>query len=1272
MKHTTSLLLFLCLLPGLFAQQVDFSPSDWQDPAVFEKNQTRPHAKMVSFPAVEQAIAMDPVQSPFFMSLDGKWKFLVVENPASVPEGFWKPGFDTGNWDYITVPANWEMEGYEHPKFRNIAMTIETDPPFVPDYYNPVGCYKRSFTVPPGWDNRAVMLRFEGVKSASYVWVNGERAGYNQGGFEPAEYDITSFLKPGENEIAVKVLRYSDGAFLENQDMWRLSGIFRSVNLISRPGVHIHDYYVATMFDKAYRDAEMLLDIDIQNLTVADQDGYSVEINLLDEDQKPVPGIMMTAQPGAVKAGEVRTLNFSVPVTAPKQWSAEKPNLYTLVMTLRSPDGSVEEVVAKRMGFRQTEIRDGAIWVNGIRVKFNGVNSHMHHPVHGHTVPLETMREDLIIMKQYNINLVRTSHYPPSPEYLDLANELGMYIVTDAGNECHDNEWLSQRPEWEAQFVDRAVKMVYRDRNHPSVVFWSAGNEAGSGNNIKAMIEKGKEIDPHRPMWMYGGNRFYIPFEDIVGPRYWKPLQIKNLAEDRVLDPTDQRPSFMDEYLAATGNGLGGLDEYWEFIWKYPRLTGGAIWDWVSPGVTMPVLLTTDRSPLKNDPAVMGRPVFVPGKEGRAIRLSGHDDWVEFYRHPRLDLAGTALTVEFWVKPEENIQPNTFITKGSHQFGILQPNTSGLEFFVQTNSRNSVIVEVPASWYGNWHHVAGIYTGEKIELYINYEKVGEADARGNIRNTPYPVCIGRDAELHDQGELSGRLSVCTIDEVRIYDSALTISELRGQSPAQANMRSVASIGFEETRNEDDFFSVGLGGRTYGIIWPDRSVQPEIHQIKKSAQPVLIEAIDPENGQLKITNRHNFTNLKELQAKWEIMSEGEITGSGYFSVTCAPGETAEVTVPGVKGVPDGGKERWLTLSFLLREDQSWADAGHEIAWEQFNLPAGLSPADRRKIILADSQPKSSLPDVTYQLSEERIDIAGENFRYILDAGTGSFLSIVYNGTEMLEKPGFGLTVWRIPIANDMDPWGARQYGSTNITPGLGRSIDNQMRTLGLESLDQSVYDIKAGNTQTGEVTVSIVIYSVGTTRNSGFEEHRNYGFSHDGTISLNHKIIPHGNMPPLLPKIGMQVFMPDKFSNIEWYGRGPFETYPDRKTGARNGFWSSTVDDEFVPYIIPQDHGNKTDTRWVRISSDEESGLLVSSPDLFNFSVHGYSTDNLTRAVHQFQLESAGYITLNLDYEVTGVGGTAVRTLAKYQVKPSVKEYSLVIRPFSRDSRHAYR
>ena len=659
---------FFTFALALFCITTLHAQNDWENPAVFERNQTEPHTPLTPFVNLEEALGGDRQANTFFLNLNGKWKFKWASIVAEAPADFYKDESMVSAWDEIDVPSNWQMKGYGHPMFRNVAMGFPEMPPMVPAYYNPTGSYFKSFEVPENWDGRQIFLHFEGVKSASNVWVNGVDVGYNQGGFEPAEYDITKFVKMGKNTIAVKVLRYSDGSFLENQDMWRLSGIYRNVYLFATPLLHMRDYYLTTDFDEKYQNATLKAEVEVTNFSRQKING-SVRINLLDEQKKPVfsKSIIQMAN---IQANGTVSLSFQKEVIEPKQWSAEKPNLYTLSIELLDNKGKIIEAYAPAMGFRETEVKGNAIYVNGQAVKFNGVCSHVHHPENGQTMDMETIKKDFTLMKKFNINLVRTSHYPPNIEYLQLANEYGIYIVDETGDECHNHEYLSADPAWKSMFIDRARKIVKRDRNNPCIVFWSAGNEAGEGDNLKALMEVGRTIDPSRPDWMYGGNNEDIPFENIFGPRYWSPFEMKKLAEQ---NPTeDSRPSFMDEYLAATGNSMGGLDEYWELIRKYPRLTGGAIWDWVSPSIKHPLMILKDQSPKGNDGAIMGRGHLVDGKFGKALDLSGHDEWVEFYRDPSLDISDKEITLELWVMPRKFIHSNYFLSKGNHAYGLIQ------------------------------------------------------------------------------------------------------------------------------------------------------------------------------------------------------------------------------------------------------------------------------------------------------------------------------------------------------------------------------------------------------------------------------------------------------------------------------------------------------------------------------------------------------------------------------------------------------------------------
>ncbi|MFW6277669.1 MAG: glycoside hydrolase family 2 TIM barrel-domain containing protein, partial [Prolixibacteraceae bacterium] len=995
------------------------------------------------------------------------------------------------------------------------------------------GCYKREFTVPRNWENKEVMLRFEGIKSASYVWVNGKRVGYNQGGFEPAEFNITPFIKTGKNDLSVQVIRFCDGSYLENQDMWRLSGIYRDVKLYAQPKTFIHDFYVVTDLDENYEDATMKVEIDIQNNNTTDT-AFELEINVFDENRKSVTQNPIRSQNEKVDAGSVKKVKLSAGIENPRKWSAEFPNLYTLLIELKNEEGKTMEAFTKKIGFREVEYKDNILTVNGVPVKLNGVNSHMHHPEHGQAVPFETLKKDLLIMKQFNINCVRTSHYPPSPEYVELADELGVYVVDEVGDEAHSNIWLSYEPEWTEMYKDRSRKLIYRDRNHPSVIIWSAGNESGSGPNIKAVIETGKEIDPSRPAWMYGGNTFYIPFEDIIGPRYWVPIDVRNLAEDKILPKEDQRASFMDEYLSAVGNGMGGLDEYWELIRNYPRLTGGAIWDYVSPGIPTPRWILPDISPKKNDGQIMGRPSFTEGKSGRGLEFSGHDDWLEFYRDPTLDITGNEISIGFWVKPFKIPQPNTFLMKGGYQYGIRMSDPETLEFYIHSGERISIKAKVNDDWYGNWHHVAGVYDGEKMELYIDERPVAGGNFSGKINHTPFPLCIGREAETHDQGEFSGRLSKMVIDDVRIFDHAVSLNKLKTNTS-----EAVLALDFEKDQKESSFYSVGLGGRSYGVIWPDREIQPELHQMKKSGQPVGFEMIDPQNGTIRLTNYHHFKNLDELEGSWELTVDGKKTQSGKLNVDLPAQQSKEIVVP--FNNENETKERILLVSFKLREKTNWADAGHEIAWEQYILPA----------VEVEIEPVAAAGTIEISENKNEIKIEGENFNYTIYKSTGLFGSLIYNGKEYLEK-GPEFNVWRAPLGNDFDPWGSYMYISKNVTPGLGRSIDNQLRTLGMRDFENEVDRIQLKKISDSKVQVMIHAFSNSSLapqiggRFSAFERKETWTFSADGAIELEQEIIPHGTMPDMLPKIGLQFKLPKSFSNVEWYGRGPFETYPDRK------------------------------------------------------------------------------------------------------------------------------
>ena len=1208
-------------------------PRPWEDPAVSMRGVEPPRATFVPFATVEDAVGGDRHASPFTQSLNGMWRFHWSPTPEDAPALFHEPSFDDRRWTTIPVPSNWEMEGFGYPVFRNVHQPFPATPPFPPADDNPVGLYRRTFSVPDSWRGRRVFLHFEAVKSAFTLWVNGREVGYNEGGFEPAEFDVTDVLQPGDNLLAVQVLRYSDGTYLECQDMWRLAGIFRNVSLLSVPAVHVRDFAVATDLDAAYRDARLVVTADVRNAGDALAQGVSLRARLFDAERTPVFEAPLVSSGADVAGRETRTLRLERPVTNPRKWTAETPNLYTLTLELVDAQGAVVEVVSSRVGFREVEVRDQAILVNGVAVKLNGVNSHMLHPKGGSRMDVDTLRRDLVLMKQFNVNLVRTSHYPPNVEYLDLADELGVYVVDEVGDESHATEYVSQDPKWRDAYLHRARKLVHRDRNHPSVIIWSAGNESGSGENIAAVIAEGKRIDPTRPAWCYGGNTDLLPFEDIVGPRY---PTVEELAKVAVVPASvDPRPSFMDEYLAATGNGVGELDEFWALIWRHPRLTGGAIWDWMSPGMLTRWRTTPDLSPNQVQVSLMAGAALVNGRFGQAVSLSGFDEWVEVHRHPATDLVTDQLTAAVWVYPRPWNGHGPLLTKGSRQFGLVQKDAATLEFYVTTSGRVAATAPVPRDWVGRWHQVAGVYDGKSVQLVIDGAVVDTQPCTGVLIRTPSPINVGRSADIHGQ-EHPGRISNAVFDRVRIFPRALGLADL--DRPASELARDATLwLELDEVQIGPDYYSLGIGARDYGLVWPDRRPQAELWQLKKSPQPVLVEAVDAARGRVRVTNRHGFTDLSELTTVWQLTDDEKAVAEGTLALALAPGRSREVTVPIGSHTVTPGAQRRLLVSFRLARDTAWAMKGHEVAWEQFDVGQPSLPL----------VPQSTSTPLSVTDEANAVVVAGQGFTYRFDRTLGTLASMQVDGHELLAS-GPRPSLWRAPVWNETETdWG-------------GVPIVKQWRDAGLDRLQHTVSRV-ATSREGATVRVAVDAVARADGASAVFEYRVVSTVSPDGAIRIDQAIRPSGPMPDWLPRIGMQLKVTRDHRQFAWYGRGPFETYPDRKTGGKVGVYLGALEDQYEPHLAPQDYGNKTDVRWAALT-DGERGLLVAGKDLLNVSAQFHDTVALSRALYPPQLRADEAVTLNLDHRVTGVGETPNKTHEKYRVLPGVDEYSVWLVP----------
>lgn len=540
--------------------------SDWQNPQVLHRNRLSPRAIDAPFADAETARAGKRAQSPYYRCLNGEWDFIYVPNgPSYIPEAF--PG-ECGalRWGRLPVPSNWQMHGYGVPNYANVQYPIPYDPPFVPDE-NPVGLYRRAFTLPMGWDCRQTLLRFDGVDSAFYVFVNGRMAGFSKGPHMPAEFDVSGIVRPGENELCVQVFQWSDGTYLEDQDKWRLSGIFRDVSLLSLPRAQIWDIQADALLDKEYTTG--LLDV---RVLMHDASGCVVRARLFDGETA------IWQQEAAPDAA-----SFHIKVPDVRRWTAETPERYDLVVTLCLGD-AVLQAQCVRVGFRLVEILGSQLFVNGVSIKLKGVNRHDFHPALGAAVPEGAMRQDIILMKRHNINTVRTSHYPNDTLFYDLCDALGMYVIDETDLECHGvvlfDRWnlIAEDPVWEASYVDRTQRMVARDRNHPSILFWSLGNESGYGVNNAAQAQAIREMDVTRPIHYEPDHQ--AETADVVSEMYTSVPRLIQQGESG-----EAKPFFLCEYAHAMGQGPGNLKEYWEAINRYPRLIGGCVWEWADHGI---------------------------------------------------------------------------------------------------------------------------------------------------------------------------------------------------------------------------------------------------------------------------------------------------------------------------------------------------------------------------------------------------------------------------------------------------------------------------------------------------------------------------------------------------------------------------------------------------------------------------------------------------------------------------------------------------------------
>ncbi len=580
----------LCFLLGFTGKPLAQAPlpPEIEDPQCLGINKETFHATLMPYGNMKEALSARRADSSYSRSLNGMWKFNWVKEPSLRPVDFYKTNFNASGWKEIPVPSCWQIQGYGTPYYRNNGYTFQKDWPHVltepPTNFtayierDPVGSYRREFEVPKNWDGRRIFITFDGVDSAFFLWVNGQQVGFSVNSRNAAEFDLTKYLQPGKNLLAVEVYTYSAGSYIEDQDMWRLSGIFRNVTLWSAPEVHIRDFFVKTDLDAKYRDATLIATATIHNYSDQPAAARELQVELFDAKNHLIAKGESVVP--ALAAGEEKSVEVTFPVANPAKWTAETPNLYTTVLSLSG--GKNGEIISAKTGFRKIEIKDRVFMVNGVPVKLKGVNRHENWPDTGHYVPEDKMIRDLEVLKQGNVNHVRTCHYSDDPRWYELCDEWGIYLNAEANCECHGYYGvLDHEPKYEKAIVDRSVANVENFKNHPSVIIWSLGNECGGGSNFVSALKAVKALDTSRPV-------HYEPFgigeknpADIDSHMYTGVAETEKIATDGKYT----KPFYLCEYAHAMFNSMGSLGDYNDVFDKYPSLMGGAIWEWQDQGI---------------------------------------------------------------------------------------------------------------------------------------------------------------------------------------------------------------------------------------------------------------------------------------------------------------------------------------------------------------------------------------------------------------------------------------------------------------------------------------------------------------------------------------------------------------------------------------------------------------------------------------------------------------------------------------------------------------
>ncbi len=1237
------------------------------------------------------------------------WSLVVLQNQelaqGDAYKDFYKNDYTASgnNWkSNLQLPCSWTRQGFDFSIYTNTQMPWQSKydksvtVPAAPTNYNPVGLYRKTFDVTDDVRSAGgrVYISFQGVESAYYVYVNGKEVGYSEDSYAPHSFDITDYLtKDGKgNLLAVKVHKFCDGTWMEDQDFYYDGGIFRDVYLYSAPLVHIQDYKVETDLDQNYENADLSLSVTVANASVSKASGYKVDARLYDEDGKMFVNGFTLDLPDVAGAEQMQdgtaTATGSKTVYAPKLWSAETPNLYTLVLSLYdSVTGAYAGSVSQQLGFREIEFvstkvdENGKavtedseyhpIKINGKPILLKGTNRHDTDPVYGKYVPLDVQEKDVELMKQYNLNAVRTSHYSNDEYLYYLCDKYGLYIMAETNLESHAlmNNGNAQK-NFKKLAMDRTVTTFQRLKNRTAVVMWSTGNEnyySGDKNYADGMfydlIWYFKDNDKTRPVHCESSNK--ANGTDMGSNMYPSVGTVQSQAANNM-------PYVMCEYDHAMGNAVGNLKEYWDAVRSSDNMLGGFIWDWVDQSRLLSLdslpetyALTEQADKVKGNVKV-NNVNENPGADALTAKsINGYATFEGEQYNQALSGSGKAFTLEVICKPDSSAGNQVMMGKGDNQFALKTNGDGKLEFFAyDSNSSDkwhSVVADMPEDWEGNWHQVAVTYDKGKISIYCDGKELTSGD--GNTAIDATGVLLGVGITADNNRTFDGEISLG-----RIYTRVLSADDLKAQNSATpaiaADSDDVllwADFGKIESVEVEDFdyyaepyahkslYQEEAKGHYYcyggdngekpndgsfcvnGLVSPDRDVQPELYEVKYQYQSFWFTATDMQllNGKVKVYNENNFLTLKDFDLVWDLLEDGTSIGSGVVALDSdiAGRETGTIEVPYLASMPKtpkDGAEYYLNLSVRLKEDTIWAKKGHEVAYEQFAIPAEVKNVE--KTISTGVQ--------VNQDAEDEIAVSGDNFSFSIDKTSGTLKNYVYNKETLLTQ-GPVPNYWRGILNNDNGNYDGNWQG-VNSKAAAG--------------------DIQVDTNEEGQTVITVALNSPSQPE---LVQTMTYTIDGSGAITVDASVDATKTSLGRYIRIGTVMELPAGYENVQWYGNGPVEAMWDREDFARVGIYNTTVSELFYPYLDTQDTGTLTGVKWITVTNPAKAGALaIAATDTVEASALHFTVDDLNQAGHPYELTKLDETILTVNYRSQGTGNASCGgdVLAAYQI-PNNKAYS---------------